>query len=267
MNTSLAVGVEASKNPHVLWIQEHGSLEGCCGCDCHCAPCGGACAPCAEEEPLADEAAMVSEAKAVEQDAFALWIQEHGSLEGCCGCDCHCAPCGGPCGPCLEEEAEVAAALAAPVTTAGNASVNPHTQWIEEHGSLEGCCGCDCHCAPCGGSCEPCADDEALEKTSSDILAVEPEDAFALWIAEHGSLEGCCGCDCHCADCGGPCGPCADEEDVAPSAVTQEVPSANITANPHTLWIQEHGSLEGCCGCDCHCAPCGGACAPCAIVV
>jgi len=37
----------AVENAHTLWIKEHGSLEGCCGCDCHCSNCGGACSnPC-----------------------------------------------------------------------------------------------------------------------------------------------------------------------------------------------------------------------------
>lgn len=36
---------------------------------------------------------------------------------------------------------------------------NPHKAWIRQHGSLEGCCGCDCHCASCGGACPPCATD------------------------------------------------------------------------------------------------------------
>lgn len=41
----------ALENPHTLWLAEHGSLEGCCGCDCHCASCGGACPPCEEAAP------------------------------------------------------------------------------------------------------------------------------------------------------------------------------------------------------------------------
>ena len=39
----------------------------------------------------------------------------------------------------------------------------------------------------------------------------------------------------------------------------------DFTPNPHAMWITQHGSLEGCCGCDCHCADCGGACGPCPI--
>ena len=35
--------IKSVENPHTLWIREHGNLEGCCGCDCHCADCGGAC--------------------------------------------------------------------------------------------------------------------------------------------------------------------------------------------------------------------------------
>lgn len=102
---------------------------------------------------------------------------------------------------------------------------NPHTLWIKKYGSLEGCCGCDCNCAPCGGACAPChlalntteaKIVEAAKKIEEDLVAKQIEEAeksteknpHTLWFEKYGSLEACCGCDCHCADCGGACPPC-----------------------------------------------------------
>ena len=44
-----AASFEDPSNPHAAWLKEHGNLDACCGCDCHCANCGGACPPCLEE--------------------------------------------------------------------------------------------------------------------------------------------------------------------------------------------------------------------------
>ena len=119
----------------------------------------------------------------------------------------------------------LAVSLAVPIEVRKNATalINPHTAWIAVHGSLEGCCGCDCHCASCGGACPPCYDAPVLpalpvsnphqassttkQQAVSDVTALNPH---MSWILEHGSLEGCCGCDCHCASCGGACTPCGE---------------------------------------------------------
>jgi len=40
---------------------------------------------------------------------------------------------------------------------ASNAQCYATPSWVAMHGTVEGCCGCDCHCASCGGACPPCA--------------------------------------------------------------------------------------------------------------
>ena len=34
--------------------------------------------------------------------------------------------------------------------------IDPKAKWLQEHGDLGGCCGCDCHCSNCDGACPPC---------------------------------------------------------------------------------------------------------------
>jgi len=40
---------------------------------------------------------------------------------------------------------------------------------------------------------------------------IEPRVKYYMDHREEFDLGGCCGCDCHCADCGGACGPCRNE--------------------------------------------------------
>jgi len=201
------------------------------------------------------------------------WFTEHGSLEGCCGCDCHCGDCPSPYGPCSDPPCLEASSDETAVSTTKSvdvASLNPyHRKWFTEHGSLEGCCGCDCHCGDCPSPYSPCSDPPCLEvssdETTTPMSVIKPAknnnkvDVASLnpyhrkWFTEHGSLEGCCGCDCHCGDC-----PPSSQEITSSSDSNKPSKKIEIAKlNPHhRKWFLEHGSLDACCGCDCHCGGC-----------
>ena len=58
-------------------------------------------------------------------------------------------------------------------------------------------------------------DDEVrsfLDQNNFSYLTIEQEYCYdnphEAWIRKHGNLDGCCGCDCHCSECGGACAPC-----------------------------------------------------------
>jgi hypothetical protein len=76
-------------------------------------------------------------------------------------------------------------------------------------------CACDFALSSEAMGCDPCAkssmcyDAELCGLVRGDAPPLSREDSpLDAWLSVHGNLDACCGCDCHCAECGGACPPC-----------------------------------------------------------